>query len=79
MQLLGKDDYNGDDWSAACFTCAAAAINDDQLMLYERSLLAGDYVVCDLIAANLAVNPVPYLGSMGRPWGTLLQWDDVRR
>jgi hypothetical protein len=78
-QLLGKDDYNGENWSAACFTCATAAINEDRLVHYERALAEGDFIVCDLIAGELAVNPIPYLGSMARPWGTLLQWDDVQR
>ncbi len=81
-QLLGRDDFNGDDWSATCATCLLYALNDDQRHKFERALERGDEDACRALAADLACNPTPssaadLLWSLYRPIGGLL-WGGIR-
>lgn len=55
-QLLGKDDFNGDNWSALCQQCSTTAINDDQRKAFEKALDEKNFVLADLIAADIYIN-----------------------
>lgn len=57
-ELLGRDDaYDQGGVPACCATCSLAAINDDAIVAFERSIAIENFERADAIALDLAANP----------------------
>ena len=65
-QLFGADDHY--EHEIFCSTCALVYVNEDQLAKFELFLKWEMFDKCDEVARDLIANPVPYLGTMARPW-----------